>query len=455
MSGHVSFFGTAGGEERFIELNVSPDFAFEPDEEFFIDISLAAPIASVTVTDSEGKGVIINDDAPPPATGTIKFIPIANAEMVEGTDLPGDPTEGTEFSFYVVYRGPVIDDGFTMTPTIEHIDTIDADFADLAAALSEIAFSGIDGESQLLTLYIAKDNLLEGNERFHVRIGNISNQTIEDAFLYQFAIIDDDYITLSVGGPAVISEGAGTATFNVTLERGVLPDGGTFGFEGGQIRVDISGGPTGHAATEGTTLTWPADYRINNPSVLYFSGNVLSQTLTVTVGLNDDNYVEAIEKFQIIPSSPTLQAQALQQYVKVVPWTVTLTDNDAAVIDLLVGVNNVPEGSGANNPFVIMFDWRGKPADTTVTPRITVSPAAVSPAYEGEYISDGLPMVQFGPGDVSTKLKEYLTTNDNEIADGDRFFDITMVGLTFGDGQITRGVTIGNAKVTLRILDND
>jgi hypothetical protein len=287
-------------------------------------------------------------------------------------------------------------------------------------------------------------------------IGEVSNAAITNApFAHQFRIVDDDQVRITLTGPLAVAEGAAPVTYTATLERGVLPGGEQFGFEGGQITVNIAGGAIGHAAVQGTgTLQFPEDYRIDN-TTLTFSGDSLSESVQFTVTINDDDFVEANEMFTLSVSSPTLQGLNPSQVQYSAPLAVTLTDNDSATIELIVLTNNIHEGAGLDHPFVLGFDWVGKPADTTVAPRFRhrPSPAPATPATG--YFHDGIPVV-FPAFDVTTKLTEFYAPNEDQIVEPDQFFDVILIGLNFGDGQTTRAVTIGpSVSQRMRVIDND
>ena len=165
-SGHAKFNGF-NGETEDIVFTLDSDFALEPDEEFFIDLVLEGTPATVVIGDAEGKGTIRNDDAHPLfLSGAVDFF-LIETEVVEGTE-GGPPFAGTAFFVQVVYLGPSRSEGFSVTPTLTHIDTAASDFVNLSQSLQPLTFSGADGEVEGFWFYVAGDAFIEGNEKFEI-----------------------------------------------------------------------------------------------------------------------------------------------------------------------------------------------------------------------------------------------------------------------------------------------
>jgi uncharacterized protein len=103
-SGAINF---ADGEtSQTIEISVSGDTSFEPDETFAVTLSNAT--GGATITDATGAGVIANDDAPPPPP--VIFInevhyDNSGADLNEAIEIAG--TAGTNLTGYriVFYNG--------------------------------------------------------------------------------------------------------------------------------------------------------------------------------------------------------------------------------------------------------------------------------------------------------------------------------------------------------------
>jgi fibronectin-binding autotransporter adhesin len=159
-----------GETTKSVAVTINGDFTFEPNEAFFVN--LASPSATATISDPQGQGTIVNDDAAPPTPN----ITIDDPTLAEGDT-------GTK----------TID--FTVSLSISSAQTVTADYSTASAApASGIATAGTDymaangtvtfnpGEtSKPITITINGDKLVEPNETFFINLTNASpGSTITD-----------------------------------------------------------------------------------------------------------------------------------------------------------------------------------------------------------------------------------------------------------------------------------
>ncbi|MES2902658.1 MAG: Calx-beta domain-containing protein, partial [Pseudomonadota bacterium] len=151
-AGTVNF---ADGEtSRTITVQVTGDVTFEADETF--SVVLSNPIGGTTITDASGTGTITNDDASP-LPGTLS---IADASLVEGQS-------GSSNMIFTVTRTDGTSGAVGATYTIVLDGSASAD--DIATATLTGSVSFAPGEtSATISVPIAGDTALEGNETFHV-----------------------------------------------------------------------------------------------------------------------------------------------------------------------------------------------------------------------------------------------------------------------------------------------
>jgi hypothetical protein len=83
-----------GETTKQFTVSVNGDTAFEPDEQFFVNLSNPS---NATLLDSQGTGIITNDDAPRPAPNTV-YVDDDWAAVPNGTD-PDGPGPATEMGF--------------------------------------------------------------------------------------------------------------------------------------------------------------------------------------------------------------------------------------------------------------------------------------------------------------------------------------------------------------------
>jgi hypothetical protein len=168
-SGTLTF--NPGETTKPVDVTINGDSTFEPNETFFVN--LTSPSATATISDPQGQGTIVNNDAAPVTP---------NITIDDPTFTEGD--SGTK----------TID--FTVSLSIASGGAITVDYATASAApASGIATAGTDyvtangtvtfdpGQtSKPVTITINGDTLVEPNETFFVNLTNASaGSTITDS----------------------------------------------------------------------------------------------------------------------------------------------------------------------------------------------------------------------------------------------------------------------------------
>jgi uncharacterized protein len=227
LTGSVNF---ANGEtSKTITLNVAGDLMVEGDESF--TVTLSAPTGGVTITDGIAIGTITNDDvAARPGT-----LSIADATVLEGN------AGSTPISFVVTRAdgaAGAVSASFNVSfaPGAGNADA--ADFA--AGTLLSGTVNFADGEtSKTITLNVAGDTLVEGDETFTVllsaptggamigdgtAIGTITNDDVAPVAPPNVFINEIHYDNSGVDINEAV-EIAGTAGTNLTGYRLVFYNG--------------------------------------------------------------------------------------------------------------------------------------------------------------------------------------------------------------------------------------
>jgi predicted extracellular nuclease len=154
QTGTVSF---ADGEtSQTITITVAGDTAVEGNETFFVN--LTAPTGGATITDGQGQGTITNDDTPPVGT-----LAIGDATIVEGD-------AGTTNIVFTVTRTGGSSGAVGASWSFTHTNTSNDDFSPFVSS-GTVAFA--DGETTAtITLAVAGDTVVEGNEEFQITLFN-------------------------------------------------------------------------------------------------------------------------------------------------------------------------------------------------------------------------------------------------------------------------------------------
>ena len=172
-SGTLSF-GT-GVNTRTVSVTVNGDTAFEPDETFFVNLSGATNGA--TITDSQGRGTIVNDDAGAVAGA----VSINDVSVTEGNG-------GTTTATFTVTR---TSGTAAFTVNYATADNTAQSGSDYVATSGTLSFaSGVN--TQTVSVTINGDTVFEPNETFFVNLSGATNGAAITDSQGQGTITNDD-----------------------------------------------------------------------------------------------------------------------------------------------------------------------------------------------------------------------------------------------------------------------
>ena len=222
-------FAGNDGETQTVTVDVTGDTVLEADETLTVELG-SPSVAAVTATDGTGLGTIQNDDS--------AAIAIGDASAVEGDSGTADLT------FTVTLSGDV-QDGFTVgANTLDGTATVFS--GDYAAAAGTLSFTGVDGETQVFTVNVTGDTVVEADETLTAGLGAPSNAGVvvaDDTGLG--TIQNDDSTSISIDHVSVLEGDSETTdlAFTVTLDG------------------DVQGGFTVNASTQdGSATAASGDY---------------------------------------------------------------------------------------------------------------------------------------------------------------------------------------------------
>jgi hypothetical protein len=255
----------AGQTTATVGVFVYGDNTFEPDENFFLNLSNGT---NATITDAQGQASIPNDDTAPTVFVQDSFVQEGNSSTQSAL-------------FIVTLSNP------TYLPVTLNFVTAD----DSASAGSDyVATSGsitVDpGEMfKPITVPVIGDTIDEESETYFLDISNAQNATITGPRAFGL-ISDDDGPTVSINDVSVTEGQSGTtdATFTLTLSAASVQT------------VSV------RATTAPGTATGNVDYS-QRTSTLTFPVGTLTRTFTVPV--IGDTAVESNETFFINLSNPS------------------------------------------------------------------------------------------------------------------------------------------------------
>jgi hypothetical protein len=290
-TGTVSF--APGETTQVITVNVNADSASELNERF--SVTLSNPSAGTYFDTATAGAVIYNDDS------TVTYGTLA---VSGGTSKPEGDTGTTPYVFVVSRTGDTTA-SHSGTWSIVGSGANPADAADFAAGVlptGTVAF--LPGEtSRAITVQVAGDTVVEGDEGFTLLLSNPSAYTLVPASPtagQQAVIANDDTPTISIAAlSASKPEGTGgTTPFTFTVTR-----------TGGGVATHSVTWATAGQAGSGTVPSNAADFAggVFPSGVVTFVSGETSRVITVEIAA--DSGYELNERFHVALSGPTGGAQ--------------------------------------------------------------------------------------------------------------------------------------------------
>jgi len=378
-SGTLTF--NPGQTTKTVTVSINGDAINEADETFFVNLS--GP-TNVVVSDGQGQGTIINDDA--------LSLSIDDVSVTEGNS-------GTVDAIFTISLSTPSD----QTVTVDYATANDtaASGSDYASNSGTVSFD--PGEtSKTVTIAVNGDTTSEINETFFVNLSNPNNGSISDSQGLGTILNDDALPTLSINDVSDIETdyNTHTVTFTVTLSAA----------SGQTVSVDFE---TANGTASSTTAT--KDY-IDTLGTVTFSPGQISRTFEVSVfGDTIDELDETFFSNLLNPVNATIaDAQGV----------CTIVDDDTAGIS----INDVAVTEGTSGTVIAEFNVSlSVPSDRTVTVQYeTEDDTASAPA---DYVAQ-TGMLTFGAG--QTILTIMVTVNSDTVDELDEVFCVDLYNATNG-----------------------
>jgi Ca2+-binding RTX toxin-like protein len=382
-AGNGTLTFAAGDVTQTVTVVVSGDTVVEGNENFLVNLSSPT---NATIVTGQGTGTITNDDvAPLPPT-----LAIGNGSVTEGNN-------GTvNLVFTVTRSGDTSGASTVLYATANGTATSGEDYT---AGNGTLSFA-VGETTQTVTVVVAGDEVVEGNETVLVNLSGATGATITTA-QGTGTITNDDFAagvipTISIDDVSV-SEGNGgvsAATFTVSLST---PSDKT---------VTVAYGTVDGTATSG-------DYTATS-GVLTFAPNVLTQTIAVQV--RGDLNVESNEGFGVALTNGVNGTIAKERGIGTivnddVPPTVSIND---------VSVTEGDSGT-VNAAFTISLNSiSGQPI--TVQYQTVDGTAKVA---DGDYEAIVPTFLTFDPGQTSKTVNVAVKGDTN--FEGNEAFSINLI----------------------------
>ncbi|WP_207301633.1 putative Ig domain-containing protein [Xanthomonas vasicola] len=364
----------AGSSSATFTVLVNGDTLAEPNETFFVNVS---NVTGATVSDGQGLGTIVNDDAQP-------ALSIDDVSVNEGNS-------GTTTATFTVSLSAA--SGQTVTVNYGTADGTATAGSDYVARSGTLSFApGVTTQNVAIT--VNGDTAVEPNETFSVGLSGVSNATIARATGTGTILNDDAVVTISPASlPAATAGSAysqtltasgGTPGYTFVVSAGALPAGLTLNASG-----VLSGTPTASGSFNFTVTATDngAPTSGSRAYTLTVAGaNVTLPATTLPAGTAGQAYSSAITPATggIAPYSYALTAGAL-------PAGITLNSSSGALSGTTTSVG------GFSFTVTATDSTSGTPSQGTrgytlniAAPTIAVTPSAVPTATRGTAYSQTL-----------------------------------------------------------------
>ena len=390
--------------------------ALDEDVEQLV-LVLSDPVGGVLAT-SRASGVIIDDD-PEPA------VSVSNAEGSENGD-------GTPITFTLSLSEP---SGRDVTVPYSTADLTGDGAAtagdDYVAAASDAAATIRAGDTTAtVDVALVDDDDAEEVEQFLLDLADPTNASIGDGIGVGVIYDDDGLVQILADDAAEAYEGEGaSAVFTVRLSRAVADE----------VTVKYS--------TENGTATAGEDYTaVTSPlPTLTFAADVTS--MTVSVGLVNDDIEEPAETFRLKLSDPSTNARIGDDTA-----VVSIIDDDSLPV-LSVGDATASEGASAS--FEVSLS-APSPREVTVDYAAVADPtagaAAATPAQDYDPVSGTLTIAA-----RSTSAAVTVDLPDDSLDEHDETFWLRLsnpAGATILDGTAIGAIDDNDPLPQLSIADS-
>ncbi|MFO3706358.1 putative Ig domain-containing protein [Xanthomonas codiaei] len=364
----------AGSSSATFTVLVNGDTLNEPNETFFVNIS---NVTGASVTDAQGLGTIVNDDALP-------SLSIDDISVNEGNS-------GTTTATFTVSLSQA--SGQTVTVNYATSDGTATAGSDYVARSGTLTFAP-GTTAQGVAVSVNGDTAVEPNETFSVGLSGASNATIARATGTGTINNDDAVVTVAPASlPAAtagtaysqnLSASGGTAPYTYAITAGALPAGLTLSSSG-----VLSGTPTASGAFNFTVTATDsgAPTSGNRAYTLTVAGPTVTLPATaLPAGTAGQAYASAINPATggIAPYTYAVTAGALPAGITFAASTGALSGTTTSVGTFNFSVTATDSTSGTPSQATRGYTL------SIAAPQITVAPTTLPGATRGTAYSQAL-----------------------------------------------------------------
>ncbi len=385
------------------QFNITPvDDALLESAETVVATLTGTSNAAATVSAAPATVTIADND-----TATVSIGP-ANVTTTEGSANP----------VVTLTMSKVNDTGSPIFVTYSVGDILATSGSDYTAP-SGVATIPVGGSTADVTITIADDGVVEGDEDFTLTLGSTSNGAVTASGVSSVTIVDNDSASISIAATTpTASEPATNGKFTVTMSA---PSSSAT-----VVTYTVTGDATSgsdYTALTGT-VTIPANQTTATIDVLVSNDLVLEDDETVVVTLTT------------LTGDPQVTIGGSNSA------TVTILDTDSATISIAPANTTVSEGVGT----VVLTVNLSQPSDTPTSLGYTLSGTATN----GVDYTVSVGSVSFPA--LTTSALITVTIADDSLLESTENLTLTLTNPITGDADISLGSAISSS---ITITDNE
>ena len=364
---------------------------------------------------------------------TITIINVSHADL----SLSGpseEVAEGSNATFTVTLSAATAENvsvAWSATPNT----AVAADYSPSSGSVTFPAGSAT-GDTQTFTVGMTDDALSETVENFTVELGTVTSSVDSfvalksGSFVADAYIAESDPITVSISGPATVTEGDATTDYTVSLSpSGVTPT------------LDLT---VDYSSADGTAEAG-TDYDGVSGTLTFTQTAAGSQTFTVET--TEDTLVESGETFTVTLDDPTGGGgPAASRHATEYTVTTTITDDDAlAGITLSADPDTLEEDSETTETVTVTATLNGgKRTEATV---VTIGTLEGTATKDTDYtVNTALASITIPADSTSGTGTFTITPIDDKVVEGNE--TIIIPGTT-----TVTGLTVTSATITMKDLN--
>jgi hypothetical protein len=416
-----------GETSKLVTLNVAGDTVVEADESFAFVLTnpsnltlnpefngtmntrsgYFAPDGSVVYTTIGMSSQILNDD-------TAVVVPTVGITATDASKAEGN--SGTTAFTFTVTRSS----GTGASSVSYQVNTPMATADDFTGSTSGTVSFAAGETSRTITINVAGDTVVEGDETFYVQLFGPVNATLGTATASSTILNDDAAVTptlsLTTADTSKAEGNTGSTPFTFTVTRSA-------GTGTSSVNWMLAGG-----GTNATDFAAGTPFGVN--STLTFAAGETSKTITINVA--GDTTQESDETFSVQLSSPT------NALLGTSTATATILDDDTPVISIAATDADKLEGTGTNPVMTFTISRSLGTGTSSVAYTVVAGTATAGSDYYGTTSN----YVTFASGETSKTIT--VNISGDSAIEPDETFQVVLSSPSGGR------IGVGTATATIR-----